>query len=200
VTATRAEHLELLRKLAAADPPPTLMGGYAEDALLYGGPSRDHNDIDFMVDRSGLDGLLGQLRSFGFESWTTKGENAAGEPFYLEQQAGGVLVEIGVTDRRSGGICIEIGRVHFTLATGEAPVGYRVYLPADSYDWPPTRYEDLRVHCASPLANYQLRAGIGSRGTFGPLRPYDLATMELLRRAFFPTAQESKLLPAVEDL
>jgi hypothetical protein len=88
----------------------------------------------------------------------------------------------------------------FTLQTGPAPVGYRVYLPDDASDYPPVTFEGMPVRCFGPLAAYQFRAGFGSRGTFGPLRPQDREAAARLRMTFFPDAAEADLAPVIEDL
>jgi hypothetical protein len=197
----RSPQVELLARLQALSPTPAVMGGFAEDALLFGDSSRPHGDVDLLVDRSDLAGLLDQLRPLGYADWVTKGENVAGDPFYVEAHAGGVPIEIGVTDRSSRGeLFLEVAKVHYRLETGEAPVGFRTYLPADTYDYPSVLFDGFPVRCISPLANYQLRAGFASRGTFGSARPHDLVTMERLRAMFFPATDESELLPKVEDI
>lgn len=197
----RGQQLELIKQLQTLTPPPVLLGGFAEDALLHGGFTRDHGDIDLVVERPGLPGLLDHLRGLGYDSWETKGETSLGEPFYLAQTAGGVLIELAVTDRDERGVVFaEIARVHFTLETGPAPVGYRLYLPDDAFDYPPVTFEGMPVRCFSPLAAYQFRAGFGSRGTFGPLRPQDYEAAARLRATFFPHEAEADLAPKVEDL
>lgn len=196
-----ARQLELLAKLQTFPSPPFLMGGVAEDALFEGGFTRPHGDLDLLVERSQLGEVLTQLRSLGYDSWETKGENAAGEPFYLASVGAPVLIEIGVADRdERGDLFFEVARVHFKLETGDPPVGYRVYLPADTFDHPPTPLEGIQVRCVSPLANYQLRVGIASRGTFGALRESDKVADERLRAKFFPTADALALRPRVESL
>jgi hypothetical protein len=75
--------LVLLEQLQAFEPPPFLMRGIAEDALLSGGFTRPHGDLDLLVERPELGDLLSRLRPLGYEAWTTKGENASGEPLYL---------------------------------------------------------------------------------------------------------------------
>jgi hypothetical protein len=89
----RTRQLELIERLGTLSSTPCLMGGFAEDALLYGGYSRDHEDIDLLLPRSSLEGLQAELRAFGFETWKTRGANAAGEPFYLEARAEGLLLD-----------------------------------------------------------------------------------------------------------
>jgi hypothetical protein len=196
-----ARQLALVERFQTFEPPPFLMGGIAEEALLNGGYTRPHGDLDLLVERSELDDLLRQLRPLGYEDWATKGENASGEPFYLASLDSPVLLELGVTDRDDqGDVYLEIARVHFTFESGEPPVGYRVYLPPDTFTHPPVTLEGIQVRCISPLAGYHLRLGIGSRGTFGPLRDSDNEATARLREKFFSSEDEQNLLPSVESL
>jgi hypothetical protein len=151
------------------------------------------------VERSDLADLLHQLRAFGYDDWKTRGATASAEPFYLEKRgADGLLLEIGVTDRKGSDLFLEIAHVDFTLETGAAPVGYRVHLPGDMFQQGTSSFEGIPVRCISPLANYQLRVGIASQGTFGPLRPQDRVATDALRAKFFPTADAGDLQPRVE--
>jgi hypothetical protein len=191
----------LLEQFQSFRPPLFLMGGIAEDALLAGRFTRMHGDVDLLVERSHLEAVLRQLRPLGYAAWATKGETADGEPFYLASRDAPVPIEIGVLDRDElGDLFLEIARVDFKLETGEAPVGYRVYLPLDTYAHPPIALEGVPVRCISPLANYHLRAAIGSRGTFGPLRESDRAASKRLRAKFFRTTDDRALRPRVESL
>jgi hypothetical protein len=49
----RHRQLELIARLAALEPTPSFMGGYAEDALLAGSVTRPHEDVD-LITRGGL--------------------------------------------------------------------------------------------------------------------------------------------------
>ena len=198
---TKQRQLDLLEHFQAFEPPPFLMGGVAEDALLNGGYTRPHGDLDLLAERAQLDALLRQLRPLGYEDWATKGENASGEPFYLASQDSPVLLELGVTDRDDqGDAYLEIARVHFTFESGEPPVGFRVYLPPDTFTHMPVMLEGIVVRCVSPLAGYHLRMGIGSRGTFGPLRDSDKEATARLRERFFSSEDEQLLRPRVDSL
>jgi hypothetical protein len=96
----------------------------------------------------------------------------------------------------------DTGQLYAELGTVDwgAPAGFRVHLPPDTYHHGPVDFEGVAARCVSPLAAFQLRAGIASRGTFGPLRPKDLAAMRGLRDRFFPGASEEELQPQVEPL
>lgn len=88
--------LELLWRMAALDPAPCLIGGYAEDALLAGTVTRPHVDIDWIVPRHELPLRLAQARKLGFGELETWGESAPGEPFYLYAENGELKLELAV--------------------------------------------------------------------------------------------------------
>jgi hypothetical protein len=114
----------------------------------------------------------------------------------LESRANDVLLDLGVTDGEdTGQIVAELGTVDWG-----APAGFRVHLPPDTHDHGPVEFEGVAALCVSPLAAFQLRAGIASRGTFGALRPKDLAAMQALRERFFPDTSEEELQLRVESL
>ena len=83
---------------------------------------------------------------------------------------------------------------------GEAPAGYRFALPDDAFAHPPVQLEGITLRVVSPLTLYQLRAGIASQGSFGPLSERHLAALAELRERYFPERSEDELLPIVEPL
>jgi hypothetical protein len=93
-----------------------------------------------------------------------------------------------------------VHRLFFEVDRAEPPAGYRALLPADTFDYPPVALAGIAVHTASPLALYQLRAGIASRRSFGPLNERQLSSMAQLRESFFPDRSEAELLPRIEPL
>ena len=68
------------------------------------------------------------------------------------------------------------------------------------FDQPPGQLEGIAVHTISPLALFQIRAGVARRNSFGPLSERQLATMAELRERFFPDRSEEQLLPPSEPL
>jgi hypothetical protein len=68
--------LEMLRRMAALDPPPWFMGGYAKEALLAGAVTRPHEDFDWLLTRGELELRLEQAGELGFSDWSTIGEAA----------------------------------------------------------------------------------------------------------------------------
>jgi hypothetical protein len=60
--------------------------------------------------------------------------------------------------------------------------------------------EGIALKPISPLALYQMRAGVAEHNSFGPLSERQRATMAELRARFFPEVPEEDLLPPSEPL
>lgn len=195
-----SKQLALLHRMASLDPPPFIMGGYAEDALLAGTVTRPHGDIDWLVPRSDLELRLEQARRLGFESLETWGEAAPGVPFYLSGDSGDQRLEVGILDDAESALWMRVHKLFFDLDGREPPAGYRVRMPPDTFTHPPVEIDGLPIRVASPLALYQLRAGIASRGSFGPLSDRHVRVQEQLRGTFFPGVAERDLTPEIAPL
>jgi Aminoglycoside-2''-adenylyltransferase len=192
--------LELIAKLAALEPTLTFMGGYAEDALLAGRVTREHEDIDVVFPRTEQELRFAQLAELGFGNWETIGEAAPGVPFYLAGQYGEVKLDLGVADHHDGKHWMQVHKLSFTVAGDEAPAGYRLQLPDDLFEQPLVELEGIAIKPLSPLALYQMRAGVAKRNSFGPLSERHLLTLARLREQFFPDRSEEELLPPSEPL
>jgi hypothetical protein len=192
--------LELLRRMSDLDPPPFIMGGYAEDALIGGTVSREHEDVDWFLPRSELDERLDQARGLGFSEFETWGESSPGNPFYLSAAQGELSIDIGICDEVGGGYVMDIHRLMFQIDGREAPAGFRVHLPADSFEQEPVELEGIRVWPASPLCLYQTRIGIAARDAFGELTEKQRGSLRRLREAFFADRSDDELMPAVTTL
>ena len=190
----------LLEQTAALDPAPCLMGGYAEDALLARSVTRPHEDVDWLFPRRELPLRLAQAADLGFEAFETWGDAAPGEPFYLYGENGALKLDLGVADVADGRYVVRVHKIHFEVDGGQAPAGYQFALPEDAFDHPPVELDGLTVRVVSPLTLYQLRAGIASQGSFGPLSERQLGSLAALRERFFPDRSEEELLPPVEPL
>jgi hypothetical protein len=83
---------------------------------------------------------------------------------------------------------------------GEATAGYQFLLPEDTFAHPPVELHGISIRVASPLALYQLRAGIASIGSFGPLSERQQQAMQRLHERFFPERAADELVPALEPL
>jgi hypothetical protein len=192
--------LELIAKLAQLEPTLSFMGGYAEDALLAGRVTREHEDVDVVFPRIEQEFRLAQLAELGFRDWETVGEAAPGVPFYLFGQNGELRLDIGVSDEEHGRHWMRVHKLSFTVGGEEAPAGYQLQLPDDLFDQPPMKLEGIEIKPISPLALYQMRAGVAERNSFGPLSERQLATLAQLRERFFSDRSEDELLPPCEPL
>jgi hypothetical protein len=194
------QQFELLRRMAALEPAPCLLGGYAEDALLAGTVTRPHVDIDWIVPRHELPLRLAQAHELGFGDFETWGESAPDEPFYLYAENGDLKLELGVTDEQDGRHYLRIHKLAFDIDGREAPAGYQFLLPRDTFEYPPVEIDGVVVRTASPLALYQLRIGIASQGSFGPLLARQRETSRRLKERFFPLYGDADLKPRIERL
>jgi hypothetical protein len=194
-----AQQLDLLDRMSMLSPAPLLFGGFAEDALLAGRVTRSHADLDWIFPRREFGLRLAQARTLGFTEFQTIGEAAPGEPFYLFAQSGDLQIDLGISDEIDGRDWACVHRLAFDIDGAPAPAGYRFALPADTYQHPPVTIEGIRVRVVSPLALYQLRAGLAARGTFGPLSEQQQATAGRLREVFFPDRLASELTPEIQD-
>jgi hypothetical protein len=195
-----ARQLELLRRMSELDPPPFMFGGYAEDALLAGTVTRSHLDIDWIFPRSEFELRLDQARSLGFSEFESRGDAAPGEPFYLFAAKGDLSIDLGISDEVDGRHIARVWRLAFEVDGREAPAGYQFELPHDTYAHRPTRLDGIELRVASPLALYQLRAGLAAKGSFGKLPPAQRAKLRKLRETFFPSRTEAELMPRIEPL
>lgn len=194
------DSIELISRLAELEPPLSFMGGYAEDALLAGRVTREHQDVDVTFPRHEQELRLSQLAQLGFVNWETWGEAAPGVPFYLFGQRDEMRLDLGICDEADGKHWMRVYKLSFTVGGEEAPAGYQLQLPDDLFDYPAVELEGMAIKPISPLALYQMRAGVAQRNSFGPLSDRHLATLAQLRMQFFPDRSEDELLPPWEPL
>ncbi len=87
---------------------------------------------------------------------------------------------------------------HYFAVVDEAGNLCNVYLPDELFTYPVNLIEGTPIHTLSPLALYQIRAGLGITRSFGGLRPKDMAVQRRLRTAFFAYQAEAALRPRIE--
>jgi hypothetical protein len=179
------ERLQLtaIASLMALQPPRFLFGGWAEDALLHGKPSRPHDDIDLLVPLEELDDLLAQAAGLGFVDARVKFQVEDGKPIVVAAYAEGQELELIVyqTDER--------GRAFFDLPVGDGL--QRFWMPADAFGHPPGRLGKLPVRTLSPLALYQVREFC--QHVFGGFRDKDRKTQAALKERYFRDRTEAEL-------
>jgi hypothetical protein len=183
----------LLEILMTFEPLVHVFGGFAEDALLHGTSVRTHDDVDVLVGREELEAQLGNARAIGFSSQEVRFEPIERKPMVIGTTDGNLDLEISVYDRTPEGIvCFHIPDQDGSL--------FRVDLSDGVFDHPPTDLDGIAVRTVSPLALYQIRAGITTVGSFGPPRPKDVTSQEALRGRFFPDASPESLQPRVTEV
>jgi hypothetical protein len=188
----KQSYLEVIKAMAELDPPLFVFGGIAEDALLDRKLSRPHGDIDIMVLRDELSQGQKQCEHLGFSDLEVYYEPIGGRPLVLGGQEGGLNLELGLCDRDGEGY-------YFTVID-EAGDLCNIYPPSDMFAYPATVMEGTPIQTISPLALYQIRAGLGFTKSFGALRPKDIAAQRRLRTTFLADQAEAALRPRIEKL
>jgi hypothetical protein len=185
-------YLALLRQLATLVPPPAVMGGFAEDALLSGFPTRPHADVDLLIPRPELAMRCAQFAGLGFATFETYFEEVPGRPLVLHAATEGLDLELGVANLDEQGI------PWFRLPAETAEEHYVIRLPEDTFAYPVSQLAGIPIRTISPLALYQMRAAFAFTGTFGAQRTHDLLNQARLRTAFWPTTPEESLRPDIQ--
>ena len=176
----------LLETLMTFEPPVHVFGGFAEDALFHGTSVRSHDDVDVLVGRSELEAQLGNARAIGFSSHEVRFEPIEGMPMVIGTTDGNLDLEISVYERTTEGI------VFFHIPDQDGRL-FRVDLSGGVFDYPVSDLDGIALRTVSPLALYQIRAGITMAGGFGPPRPKDVTSQEALRVRFFRDASPESL-------
>jgi hypothetical protein len=188
----KQSYLELIEAIAELDPPLFVFGGVAEDALLDRKLSRPHGDIDIMVLRDELGRQKEQCEQLGFSNLEVFYEPIGGRPLVLGGREGGLNLELGVCD-------ID-GDAYYFSVIDEAGDLCRIYAPDDIFAHPATVIEGTPIHTVSPLALYQIRAGLDITKSFGPLRRRDIAAQRRLRTNLLADRPDVALRPRIEKL
>ena len=106
---------------------------------------------------------------------------------------GELNLEISVYDR------IPEGAIFFHMLDADRRL-VRIELSDGVFDHPMSTVDGVAVRTVSPLALYQIRAGITMAGGFGPPRPKDVTSQEALRARFFPDASPESLQPRMTEV
>ncbi len=188
------EYRALLKCLATLSPPLFIMGGFAEDALLFHRITGQHADLDVLATRPQLHRQLPQLIVLGLAEPTTSLDEVSKHPLILSARENSPHIEIWVsTPEPSRGYSFEVD--------GQSPSNrFRIYLPEDTFHYPATMIEDIAIQTVSPLALYHLRAISAMTRHVGEKRAQDLAMQEQLRQTFLEDQDEQKLTPKLRQL
>ena len=184
MTTTEQRQLQALADLMQLSPPRFLLGGWAEDAILHGKPSRPHNDIDLMVPLGDLPLVLRQLEALGFRDPHLKFQIQKGKPIVVSVFREDVEVEVILHQLAKD------GRAFYDLPVGDKV--QRLWLPSDAFTHK-GRIGHVEVRTVTPLALYQIREFL--QHVFGGMRDKDRVSQANLKAKYFASATEKDLLP-----
>jgi hypothetical protein len=105
-----------------------------------------------------------------------------------------------VNEHRQSHNVVDVFGLTFQIDGKEAPAGYRLHMPPDTFEHDRVSIDGIEVWPASALALYQLRIGIASQGSFGELNEKQRASLRRLKEFFFPDRSEEELAPSIEPL
>jgi hypothetical protein len=180
--------------IAGFEPPAFLMGGLAEDVLLGAGPDRPHHDLDLLARSGEVDKLLAQLQTAEVTEWRAILAEATGRPRLLRGRAKAVEVEVYAADPQpEGGFSFDVP------AQGPA-TRLRLFMPPDTFAYPPSQAAGLTLHTVSPLALALMRASSAvTRHAANPdKRAADLVRFDQLRQTFLAHLDAQQLMPRIE--
>jgi hypothetical protein len=178
-----------IRDLAAVTPPLFVMGGFAEDALLFHRIMGQHADLDVLVIRHQLNPCLQQLEALGLVGSAADLSETPGVPLVLGAGKDMPKIELWVCTPEPG------GGYSFDVEGQPEPTRWRIFLPEDTFRYPATTLEGMAIQTISPLALYQLRAISAMTRSRGDKRTKDLAMQARLLQAFLADNDEQTLTP-----
>ncbi len=182
---------EILEQFARLNPPVFIMGGFAEAVLLGDDYDRPHKDLDLLARRDELAALSAQLAALGLGPLATVLAGAQGHPLLLRGQAGDLELELYVARPEPAGCSFEV--------PAQGPAGrLRLFMPADTFDYPASRRDGLTIQTVSPLALALMRASSAQTRHVGDKRARDLAMLARLRDMFLAGVAPEQLQPRIE--
>jgi hypothetical protein len=184
----------LLKLLTTLSPPLFVMGGFAEDALLFHRITGQHGDLDGLVIRPQLNQHLQQLTALGLAEAATSPPEVLGQPLILGAGIAIPHIELWISiPEPHGGYSFDV--------EGQPPLSrFRIFLPEDTFHYPATMIEGIAIQTISPLALYHLRAISAMTRHVGEKRAKDLTMQEQLRYTFLADQDEWKLTPRLKKL
>jgi hypothetical protein len=129
------------------------LAAFAEDAVLYQKPSRQHSDIDWFMLRDDLEHYEMLAEGLGFKTINTYGRAASGQPFYMSCTADESLwIDFAIADNdRDGNAYVEVAELLFDT-TGLPPLTpVRIYFDKDILNYPVTEFDGMELQTVSPF-------------------------------------------------
>jgi hypothetical protein len=139
----------------------------------------------------------------GFKPFVIYGKTANKQPFYIsycDKNDACIEATISYKDRK-GRTYVEIAEFLNFDATRFPPLKpFRLYFPTNTFNYPPSDFDGLKIQTISLLALYQCKASMHVYRTFGKYRDKDIKSMQALKDKFFPDKKPRKLIPETELL
>lgn len=167
--------LETIATINERELPVLMFGGFAEDAWLYGEPSREHADLDYLGFREDVPEILSELKELGFEQEDI--EEGKDKPQKYVLRHGSVAVDIIPIEHRQeeGGAYIDVRNYDDSV--------YRVELPDEVLDYPEQQLGDISVCTTAPAMQVLARRFFSETNRL-PLREKDKVGQQKLLERF----------------
>lgn len=173
------KQVALIQEVFSLNLPVFLMGGFAEEALIYGKAVGEHGDIDL--------GILRKNKRRVEEGFLTLGcaieerfEQGLIEPYKLEVTKDDLKIDVVFID---WDLEKDLPYVEVKNTFGKGRV--RAYFDRNIFNWTGQKLGEVEVRTASPLSLMQMREGY-LMVRRGEPRLKDSQVQEALRQKFFP--------------
>lgn len=179
----------LLLRMASLTPRLFVMGGFAEDALLYSRIREESRDLDVLVPKSQVPLSFEQLQGMGLMHQALNSQDEPG-PWLFTGAPGIPPVEVWM--------CEPEGHGYRFAVYGSAPdERSAIRLPEDCFGYPAVYMEGLKIQTVSPLTLCHLRAvsAVTRHCHLPESRAKDMAVVEKLRGQFLSDIPEGALAP-----
>ena len=137
--------------------------------------------------------LSARLAALGLAPWQVVLAGADGQPLLLRGQAGDLELELYVARPEAVGYSFEV--------PAQGPAGrLRLFMPADTFDYPAIVRDGLTIQPVSPLALALMRAASAQTRHVAEKRARDLAMLARLRETFLAGLAPEQLQPRIEPV
>jgi hypothetical protein len=139
----------------------------------------------------------------GFKPFVIYGKKADRKPFYIScRDKNDVNIEITIADKdHKGRIYVELTEfLNFDFSRFPILKPFQLYFPTDTFSYPSTEFDGLKIQTISSLALYQYKTGMHVYKTYGEYRNKDIKSIQALKNRFFPDKKPEELIPETELL
>ncbi|MGB0757621.1 MAG: nucleotidyltransferase domain-containing protein [Patescibacteria group bacterium] len=175
----RAEQMKAISEIESASLPLTLMGGYAEDALLYGEPKGEHKDLDYILLREDVERVRGYFVGQGYDVQDVTMPKKK-QPYKLFAKKGTVDIDLVIFEHNPE------SNTH-DLHVDDRESGESVIFRLDDSLMQPESHQlsDTRVNTLAPLAFIHMREAAGALAR-RPATDRDKRLITELKQKYYP--------------